>query len=354
VRTKSIWRLHSWLGLVAGVPLFVIAASGSLLVYKDSLNALLMPERVLVEPSGEGRRGLDALLGRVERALPEHEVVGWTIHEAPGRADWIYVVERGESEWELAYLDPYSGALLSEPASLDASFTGWLLDLHYTLLAGPVGMAVSAAVAVALVALGVTGLLVYRRFWKSLFRMRWRSGARVLAGNLHKRIGAVSAPVFLTLGVTGAYWNIAEVVHETEHALEGKADPVMRGRYYADSISLEELRRRSVERVERFELTYVLFPYEKGRPFTLYGRLDGQSVFRSRYNSRVSFDAQSGERLGHAKISEQSVARQAIDAFEPLHFGTFGGPASKAVWCVLGFAPGVLALSGFFVRWKRR
>ena len=40
--------------------------------------------------------------------------------------------------------------------------------------------------------------------------------------------------------------------------------------------------------------------------------------------------------------------------FDPLHFGYFGGLVTKILWFILGLTPGVLALTGTWMWWKRR
>jgi uncharacterized iron-regulated membrane protein len=40
--------------------------------------------------------------------------------------------------------------------------------------------------------------------------------------------------------------------------------------------------------------------------------------------------------------------------FDPLHFGYFGGLPSKILWFILGLTPGVLAVTGTWMWWRRR
>jgi len=355
MKTKTIWKLHSWLGLLAGIPLLVIALTGSLLVFKDEINAWLIPEKVLVEPQAtelplEGR--LDAL----QHGLPEHEVTGWAFYNEPERADFVFVMERGDNEWLHVYQNPYTGEILSEPTGTTSELMGWILELHYTLLAGHIGMAVCGILAVMLCLLGVTGFFIYRKFWKSFFSFRWRTSLRLLGCNLHKRIGVISAPVFLILGLTGAWWNIDHIVHELEHLAEGEAehDPVMERRLYATEIPIDSMDAQARETMPDFRVRYISFPWEAGLGITFWGELVDQSPLRSPYNSTVAFDAEAGAYQSHTRITEASLWTQAYDAFTPLHFGTFGSWISRTVWCIFGAAPGVLALSGCFIWWKRR
>ncbi|MFP4070056.1 MAG: PepSY-associated TM helix domain-containing protein [Opitutales bacterium] len=357
MKTKTIWKLHSWLGLLAGIPLLVIALSGSLLVFKDDLNRLLIPGKVFVESRPEGPLPMAERLAALQEGLPEHEVVGWALYDEPERSDWVYVMAHGDDEWLHVYQNPYTGEILGEPVASDSEFMGWLLELHYTFLAGHVGMAVCGVLAILLCLLGLTGFLIYRKFWKSFFTFRWRTSLRLLGGNLHKRVGVVSAPVFLILGITGAVWNIDHVLHELEHIAEDGGDHEhykMAERLYADELPLDAMRAASREAIPGFQVNYISFPWEPGVDITFWGSFEGQSSLRGPYHSTVAFDARSGDYLRHSRIDEASVWKQTYDAFEPLHFGTFGGLVTKVFWCVLGAAPGFLAVTGCLVWWKRR
>lgn len=356
MKTKTIWKLHSWLGLLAGVPLLVIALSGSLLVFKDEINAWLIPEKVLVEPQPTGTLPLEQRLDALQAGLPEHEVTGWAFYNEPERADFVFVMERGDNEWLHVYQNPYTGEILSEPATTTSDLMGWLLELHYTFLAGHIGMAVCGILAVMLCLLGATGFFIYRKFWKNFFSFRWRTSLRLLSGNLHKRVGVISAPVFLVLGLTGAWWNIDHLVHELEHLTEDEAehDPIMARRLYATDIPLDRMEAEGRETMPDFRVRYISFPWEEGLGFTFWGELVDQNPFRSPYNSTVAFDAEEGTVQGYTRITEASLWAQIYDAFTPLHFGTFGGWMSRILWCVLGAAPGALALSGCFIWYKRR
>lgn len=351
VSKKTIWRIHSWLGLIAGIPLLVIAFSGSVLVYKDELNALLIPEKTSVDPVDDQPLPLGERLDAAQDRLPEYVIVGWAIYRDSERSDFLYVIRRGEREWLHAYQDPYTGQILSEPAKATSDIMGWLLSLHFELLAGATGMAVNGILAIVLCMLGASGLILYRKFWKNLFTLRLRTSLRLLSGNLHRRIGVISAPVFLILGLTGAYWNITEVLHHVkgEHAEPRVTEPA-----YASDVPLERMLGNAEEAIPGYRLRYVDFPRNADRPITFYGESEEATPFRSPYHNTVSYDAQSGALIDHHRMDNATLWRQLVDAFTPLHFGTFGGHVSRVIWCVLGFAPGLLAISGFIVWCKRR
>jgi uncharacterized iron-regulated membrane protein len=356
MKTKTLWKWHAWLGLIAGLPLLVIALSGSVLVFKDELNALLIPRKVLVEPPADREKlGMEDRLAFLQRELPDHEVTGWAFYEEPGRADFVYVIKRGDHEWLHLFQDPYTGKLLGKPATTESTLTGWILMLHYTFLGGHIGMAVCGLLAVVLCVLGITGILIYRKFWVGFLTFRWRTSLRLLGGNLHKRVGLVSSPVLLILGITGGWWNLAHAVEEIQHVAAGEEhEPTMGKRLYAADLPLDQLATEATDRLPGFQINYVSFPWSEGHPLRFFGAFEGDFGLRSPYHSNVTFDAHAGHYLSHQRISDASAWQQTYDTFGPLHYGTFGGLPTRILWCLLGSAPAFLALSGSVVWWKRK
>src|SRR5690606_12571874 len=75
-------------------------------------------------------------------------------------------------------------------------------------------------------------------------------------------------------------------------------------------------------------------------------------ALRGPYGSTVSFDA-NGVYQSHDDLRAAGAWRQIVDAFVPLHYGTFGGLPVKLLWCIGGLTPGILAVSGFLI-WRSR
>ena len=176
---KRLWQFHSWLGLVAGLGLLVIGLTGGILMFHDELETLFNPGIVRVEPAPAGRLPADELLVAANRQLPGHEIAGWLFRPADEArlADLLYVRRHGSAEWLVATLDPYTGKILASPRE---TFTGWVLELHYTFFGGHAGTLVVGLLGLVLCALGVTGVWLYREFWKHVLTLRWGRGARDL------------------------------------------------------------------------------------------------------------------------------------------------------------------------------
>ncbi|MCX2834902.1 PepSY-associated TM helix domain-containing protein [Microbulbifer thermotolerans] len=351
---KILFKLHSWMALAAFLPLLVICVSGSILVFKHEIDTLLMAEKVRVDTDAGERLSLDRLLANVNQSFPDYEVVGWHLFQDPGRADQVYLIQRGSSEWSYALLNQYSGAILAEPRGLTHYFTDWLLDLHYTLLLDDPGLLLTSIFSVLLCLLGITGLILHRRFWKNFFTLRWKSRLIVYFSDLHKMVGVIASPVLLIVGFTGAWWNISHFAHEIAEHADGAEHHVMQSRLYSDDLSLQALQDAAQQQVQGFEATYISLPWEPGVNITFWGDVHTDNPLLSQYASSVTYDANSGELIGAFDIREAGVGAKIIDSYRRLHFGDFAGLASRVLWCVIGLTPLLLAVTGGYIWYRRR
>lgn len=351
---KRLWQLHSWLGLIAGLGLLVIGLTGSLLVFHDELESVLNPTFIRVEPADHGRLPFDMLFTESRRQLPDHIVAGWSVR-TPAEAtyaDVLYVVRRGTTDWNVATLNPYTGQVLAAPRKGTETFTGWLLELHYAFFTDHAGMAVAGLFAVVLCLLGVTGVWIYREFWKHLFTLRWGRGARILFSDLHKFTGITSVCFNLLLGFTGAYWNLTHIIGEWING-EPMA-PKMEQPFYAATISPDTIVRDAVTRLPGYRANFISFPSMTAMDITLYGTLPTRNPLRGPYGSTLAYDAQTGAFKTATDIRSTGLWAQFVDMFVPLHYGTFGGLPVKILWSIGGLTPGILAITGFCIWCQRR
>lgn len=345
---KHIWRLHSWLGLVAGLGLFIIGVSGSILVFRAEIDSWISPENTL--PSSSSRLDYDTLFAKARQQKPGWQVTAWYTALRPDQLDMVGFSQSGSEENPWYSLDASTGLIVAGLYGVkDAprSFTSWLLDLHYSFLAEDVGVLVAGVFALMLCLLGVTGLYLYRDFWRHFFRLRWRASARIWLSDLHKFIGISSVIFNLILGFTGAWWNLAHLFTEDE-----SHPPVVSS--YNQQLLIQDLLNEAQQQAPGFDLSrpYInLPPHEEVIRFRC--GLRDQASLRSTSGSHVDFDPQTGRLLKVEDIRQTSLWNQFEDTFSALHYGTFGGWPVRALWCLLALAPGLLAISGFML-WRSR
>ncbi len=324
---RLLFHLHSWMGLVAGLCLIAIGLTGSALVFREEIENLAMPHRVLASDSSKMRLDLDGLLADLGRQLKGYEPVGWRRSRSPGRNDELLIASHVGGEPKILWIDPGTGEIRGTPTNSSQTLTGWLLELHYTLLAGEIGTFVAGVLAALLCLLGISGLWIYRSFWKSFLRLRWKLSSRIFFSDLHKMIGISSVGFNLILGFTGAYWNLTSIVGYLLNGADPEP-PKMDGRVMGETVSLDVLLEQAQASLPSFEWTYISLPAEADEPVTFYGRLQDQHVLRGDFGSSVTFNSQTGAFEGLVDVSNNTFlesGHRCVYATAFRHLWSFAG-----------------------------
>lgn len=362
---KTLLKYHSYLALVALLPIIIISITGSILVFKTEIDQWLMPQVAKLSYSPEQnstleRIGHNSLQAHVENSFPGFIIGSWEIFNDGIEADRVFLVKKGSHDWYKVHLDPFSGKILDQPAAMESQLTDWLVSLHYTFLLNGIGHEdsqwgtfIGLVVALIFTFLGISGLIIHRKFWQQLFLLRRGRSIRVFSGDLHRLAGTWSSPVLLILGITGIYFNTIAYYHEVfEHGDEPHFEP--QEKLYGDSIDFQQILLDSQQQLDQFTPTYLLYPFEPEVDITVFGFQPSNNPFASNYSSTVTYKAESGDLVLAFDGRKASVTTQVFDSFRELHFGSFAGLGSKIAWSFFGLAPFLLALSGFIVWLKRR
>jgi len=115
------------MGLVAGLCLIIIGLSGSVLVFRQEIESLMMPEQVLAAEPSARRLDLDTLIARVEEQLDSYEPVGWRPSRSSARNDQVFVTPHAGGEPKTLWIDPVVGEIRGSPVnSSETSRDGFL------------------------------------------------------------------------------------------------------------------------------------------------------------------------------------------------------------------------------------
>lgn len=175
-----IWRFaHRWLGLVAGTLALVLSITGTLLAL-DPLNNAIQAAPI------ERDMPVATLVQRVQATVPGAE----EIRRQPSGAIVVYAFEDGQAR--ALRVAPADGRVLGsyQPSLLPR----WVKNLHRALLLDDPGRVAAAVVALAMLALSVSGLVLLLR------RMGgWRRLAGPVRGTLAQRLHVLTGRVVLAV-----------------------------------------------------------------------------------------------------------------------------------------------------------
>jgi len=309
---------------------------------------LLMPEVRASAVAGEEDWG--AMWSAVQRAYPDAQIQAIGPYD---RNDSPYFVRtafltRPDGKTFEAFVDPGTAQVTGEAP--DTPFHAFMRGLHYYLFApGDLPFYLVGSLGIVLAASLVTGLIAYKKFWRSCLRMpRWRAPTRVLMGDLHRLIGLWSIPFTAIISVT-CIWYIVEragVDFETPPpALAADTIPQPDGAAVARWVAAAR------REMPGLQVTGVSLPYEPGEPASVQGVWQAHLV-RERTNM-VYFDPATGAVVGKRVAHEMSAGERWVHTADPLHFGTFGGLATKLLWALFGLMLTAMAFTGALIYVRR-
>ena len=210
---RLLFRIHVWSGIGLGLYIAFISLTGSVLVYRNELLEMAMPEPPAFE-SGGALLEQSELVERVQAQYPRHEIVRIVSGDPDASALEIWLQRDGEIEER--YFDRYSGADVGSASRAAARSIYRLIELHKNLLGGDTGMRINGAGGLALVLMASTGIVIWwpgARHWRRSLRVHRDVNRKRQLWELHSSVGFWSFPFILMFGASGAYLCYQDVVY---------------------------------------------------------------------------------------------------------------------------------------------
>ena len=217
---RALFQVHLWSGIAAGLYILTISVTGSVLVYRNELYRAATPEPIVSRGPGP-RLTDDQLKEAATRLYPGYRVVN--LGRALDLDQAVDVWLRRGDEIKTRLIDPRSGSDLGDSVPPGIRLVSKLLDLHDNLLAGPTGRKGNAIGALAVLALAITGLVIWWpgvRTWRRSLTLHRGVGWKRLTWDLHSMIGFWSVGFILLFALSGVYLGIPQPFQDLADRLE--------------------------------------------------------------------------------------------------------------------------------------
>ncbi|WP_375445816.1 PepSY-associated TM helix domain-containing protein [uncultured Fibrella sp.] len=347
---KLTYKLHRIFGLIGGLFILMLTITGSILLFDNAIDGWLNPSIVSVTP-GTTRQPYDGLLKTLQARYPTGSIRNLVLYtDTKDRAVRADVRDGKKRIW--AYVNPYTGAFLGDRDS-EAAFVRKARQLHEHLLAPPVGDWILFLVGISLIGSVVTGTWYYRKSLLSVFAVgiRWNKPKRLLYGDLHKYLGVVALLFLLVISVSGTFFHWEQI----ERALgEGPREPRRQETTVAPIKTVDALLAESQKQVAGFVPEVISFPDEPGKPLVIRGNATDANPLLGKFTSATEFDGESGKLTRIFRASDTDAEYKMEHILEELHFGRFGGLATRLLYFVLAMAMAVVTLTGLLIWWIKR
>lgn len=364
------FRLHRYIGLVVGLVLIVIGLTGSLLVFADEIDHLLVSRQMgQIIPQGQ-RISIDSALNIVKAAYTDRPEL---------KVDSIRILPKADVPYQFLLkplsddvlrpaaptirtevnVNPYTGKIIGN-RQLDYTLRTLTVKLHYQLLAGETGKLILGIVAILLFILSITGIILWPG-WRRLiagFKVKLKAHPKRVNFDIHKVVGVIAAVFLAITGFTGFYFNFNPLVKPIIYALTftpNLPNPVSQPIANSSALNFTQLLQKADAALPNAVTTYVVMP-KKPQDALLVGKKLPQESWKYGF-SRVYLDQYTGEVLRLKNGLEASLGDKIMDSFIPLHFGTFGGLPTRILYIFVGFAPLILFITGtvmYQYRYRRK
>jgi uncharacterized iron-regulated membrane protein len=205
----------------------------------------------------------------------------------------------------------------------------------------------------------VTGLVVYKRFWKGFLRptLRIRHGARIFWGDFHRLSGIWSIWFIAVISVTSTWFMIEAILFDNHISISTapvapvvprESVPLTADGAPAPMISLESAIREAKERIPGLEDSSVSLPANAYSHLSVSGRSWYPLIYQS-----AEVNPYTGDISATRLLSDRSGLELVTESMRPLHTGDFGGIWIKLIWFFFGLILSMMVLSGLLI-WTKR
>jgi uncharacterized iron-regulated membrane protein len=358
---RSFLSVHTWVGLIAGMALFIAFYAGAITVFSHELtgwqNARATPVAATDVPPMQAAQAL------VDKVIATH----------PKAAEAFYLMLPGEHGPEPALYWYEQGAAgnvahhfrLAPDGSLRelpqrSGFVDFVYDLHFTAgLPRTLGTYLFGVVCILYGLALVSGVVIYAPvFLKDLFALRWGRNIKRWWQDAHNVIGMLSLPFHVIFAWSGAVLTLGVLLLAPFQFLvfNGKLMQVLEPDFElaahvapanvaAPTLAVAELMARaqsSIPGLAADSLSYHDFGDANAR-IEVYGHLEQRKLNRL---AGVAMEGATGKVLRVVEPASMSPGMASLRGLQTLHFGDFAGAPVQWLYFLLGLGGAFLFYSG--------
>ncbi|MEP1385587.1 MAG: PepSY-associated TM helix domain-containing protein [Paraglaciecola sp.] len=380
ITIKKLYTLHSWVGLITGILLFVIAFTGAVAVFTRPELKIWANEEIRAEIPIQSHKIATTIEQYAEKVGPAYleevhirlpstrnsetaRVIYEGHFDTPngGEEHKGTVYEFHPLNWSLVTENDMETFFNLEKYDMSTFLAHFHADLH---LGRPLGFILTGLLGLTLMVSIVTGLFIHRKILAQLFTFRISKTFSLMLNDGHKVMSVWAVLFHSVIAFTGAFLGLATVIlvpaaayvgfnGDQEKLLETftaiKA-PIIAN--VAQPTKLADIIDISIQ--QRPDLTFD--------NVSIMGYGDQNALV---YISGDGSDQLGGETLVYHGATAEYIRTQAnfgrlegitgkiLDAMFPLHFGNFGGLLVKSIWAILGLSTALVPITGLML-WIER
>ncbi|WLI11870.1 MULTISPECIES: sulfite reductase flavoprotein subunit alpha [Pseudomonas] len=358
---KSLFQLHWFFGISAGLVLALMGITGAAVSFQDEILRALNPSVLHVEKQIAGVLPPAELVEKIEGASGKTVSMLWVETDSGNAARVIFTAPPGERRGPMRYFDPYTAEFMGDVTGQD--FFGLMLQLHRVLAMDDTGRQITGACTLILLFFCLSGL--YLRWprqwknWRAWLTLDWNKKGRSFNWDLHSVAGTWCLVFYLLAALTGLTWSY-------EWYNKGLT------RLLSDSPQNERVRSRgpapsgpapTADYAAIWSSIYsaagpglssynVRMPPVAGQPATVFYLLKNSPHDQAR--NQLTLDPATGIVSRHDRYSDKSLKAQLLTSVYALHVGSYFGMIGRIMVTIAALAMPLFFITGWLLYLDRR
>jgi uncharacterized iron-regulated membrane protein len=357
-----IRKLHLILGLASGLIVVILGVTGCLLAFEVEIRNITEPFKKVKAETGQFLPP-SALKSIADKKLSSGNALGV---EYPGSEKAAIASWYDSTNYELVYLNPYTGEALKHK-NMNEDFFRIVLDGHYYLwLPEKIGQPIAASATLIFLVMMITGIVLWwpknKAARKQRFSIKWSASWRRRNYDLHNVLGFYMSWVAIFLAVTGlvfgfqwfarsVYWISSGGETMVDHA-HPVSDTTKVAAYTNMADHLWSEHRSSLKENESISVYFASLPTDpleviiNHKPGTYYT------------NDYFHYDQYTGKELVAAgsfagKFADAAMADKIVRMNYDMHVGAILGLPGKLLAFFASLIAASLPITGFII-WRGR
>lgn len=358
---KTLFQLHWFFGITAGLVLALMGVTGAAYSFQDEILRALNPTVLSVQKREAGVLPPAELVRKLEATEGKTVAMLWVESDSGNAGRVSFTPPPGERRGQMRYFDPYTGDYMGDAVGQD--LFGFILQLHRFLAIGDTGRNITGACTLILLFFCLSGL--YLRWprqvksWRVWLTLDWRKKGRSFNWDLHSVFGTWCLLFYLLAALTGLYWSY---------------DWYNRGvtKLLSDAPQNERMRKRGPAPagpapVANYDAIWssiysnagpdlsaynIRMPAVAGQPATVYYLLNSSP--HDRALNQINLDPATGEVKSHERYASKSLKAQLLTSVYALHTGSYFGLVGRIVLTVSSLLMPLFFITGWLLYLDRR
>lgn len=359
---KSMNTIHLWLGLISGLIVFIVALTGSILVFEKEIDQIINKDYYTVSKIETTKLPVDESLAVLKKEYNIKKIVRVYAYNDPKRTVQV-MAKDNEGETQLFSINPYTGQVMASVAQ-KSRFFSVVLDIHRRLLMDDFGKFITGCSCLMFVFILISGFILW---WpkkiknlKQRLTVKWDASFKRVNWDFHSVFGFYSCLILLIIALTGLTWAFDWYENGLYYLADGttkrpsnkvenptKIDPKLDKTFYYQDIL------NQTDSIYPFKGdTQIRIPNDTINSITVYKENLEKTI--PNQSSTIYFDKYTTKSIAIRPFESFTLGEKIRRIVYPIHTGSIYGLPTKIIAFIVCLFAATSPITGFIIWYGRK